>query len=165
MVTFSALLAILSWYKQVSMVSCNISAPKGLTLPETKLTKVSDATCNGLMLIIHYCNGIMGAVAFQITSLTIVYSTVHAGADQRKHQNFASLAFVRGIHRWPVNSPHKGPVTRKMLQFDDVIMSLEKYLTTSNRYPPFPVPIYILPTNFQKKSVLRVLFGPLGGRD
>ena len=34
----------------------------------------------------------------------------------------ASLAFVRGIHRWPVDSPHKGPVTRKMLPFDDVII-------------------------------------------
>ena len=41
---------------------------------------------------------------------------------QSKHQSSASLAFVRGIHRGPVNSPHKGPVTRKMLPFDDVIM-------------------------------------------
>ena len=64
----------------------------------------------------------MGAMASQITSLTIVYSTVYSGADQRKHQSFASLAFVRGIRRWPVNSPHKGPVTRKMFPFDDVIM-------------------------------------------
>ena len=46
----------------------------------------------------------------QITSLTIVYSTVYSGADQRKHQSPASLAFVRGIRRWPVNSPHKWPV-------------------------------------------------------
>ena len=41
---------------------------------------------------------------------------------KEKYQSSASLAFVRGIHRWPVNSPHKGPVTRKMLLFDDVIM-------------------------------------------
>ena len=47
---------------------------------------------------------------------------VFSGADQRKHQSSASLAFVRGIHRWPVNSPHKRPVTRKMFSFDDVIM-------------------------------------------
>ena len=66
----------------------------------------------------------MSAMASQITSLTIVYSTVYSGTDQRKHQNSASLAFVRGIHRWPVNSPHKGPVTRKTCQFDDVIMIL-----------------------------------------
>ena len=64
----------------------------------------------------------MGAMASQITSLTIVYSAVYSGAGQRKHQSSASLAFVRGIHRWPVNSPHKGPVTRKMFPFDDVIM-------------------------------------------
>ena len=42
----------------------------------------------------------MSASASQITSLTIVYSTVHAGTDQRKHQSPASLGFVRGIHRW-----------------------------------------------------------------
>ena len=50
---------------------------------------------------------IMGAMASQTTSLTIVYSTVYSGADHRKYQSSASLAFVRGIHRWPVNSPHK----------------------------------------------------------
>ena len=64
----------------------------------------------------------MGAIASQITSLTIVYSTVYSDADQRKHQSSASLAFVWGIHRGPVNSPHKWPVTRKMFPFDDVIM-------------------------------------------
>ena len=65
-------------------------------------------------IIIHYSDVIMRAMASQITSLTIVYSTVYSGADQRKHQRPASLAFVMGIHRWPVNSSHKGPVTRKM---------------------------------------------------
>ena len=71
----------------------------------------------------HYGDVIMGAVASQITSLTIVYLTVYSDADQRKHQSSASLAFVRGIHRGPVNSPHKWPVTRKMFPFDDVIMA------------------------------------------
>ena len=52
----------------------------------------------------------------------VVYLTVYSGADQRKHQSSASLAFVKGIHRSPVNSPQKGPVTRKMFPFDDVIM-------------------------------------------
>ena len=65
----------------------------------------------------------MGSIASQITSLAIVYSAVYSGADQRKHQSSASLAFVRGIHRGPVNSPHKWPVTRKMFPFDDVIMN------------------------------------------
>ena len=58
----------------------------------------------------HYDDVIMGAMASQITSLTIVYSTVYSGADQSKHQSSASLAFVWGIHRGPVNSPHKWPV-------------------------------------------------------
>ena len=70
----------------------------------------------------HYNDVIMGAIASQITSLTIVFSIVYSDADQRKHQSSASLAFVRGIHRGPVNSPHKWPVTRKMFPFDDVIM-------------------------------------------
>ena len=64
----------------------------------------------------------MSVRASQITSLTIVYSIVYSDADQRKHQSSASLAFVWGIHRGPVSSPHKGPVTRKMFPFDDVIM-------------------------------------------
>ena len=75
---------------------------------------------------IHYDDVIMGAMSSQITSLMIVYSTVYSGADQRKHQSSASLAFVRGIHRGPVNSPHKWPVARKMFPFDDVIMSSHK---------------------------------------
>ena len=70
----------------------------------------------------HYNNVIMGTITSQITRLTIVYSTVYSDADQRKYQSSASLAFVRGIHRGPVNSPHKWPVTRKMFPFDDVIM-------------------------------------------
>ena len=64
----------------------------------------------------------MDAIASQITSLTIVYSTVYSDADQRKQQSPALLGFVRWIHRWPVNSPHKWPVTRKMFPFDDIIM-------------------------------------------
>ena len=70
----------------------------------------------------HYNDVIMTTIASQITSLTIVYSTVYSGADQSKHQRSASLAFVGGIQRGPVNSPHKWPVTRKMFPFDDVIM-------------------------------------------
>ena len=74
--------------------------------------------------LINYCDVIMGAIASQITSFTIVYSIVYSDADQRKHQSSASMAFVRGIHRGQVNSPHKWPVTRKMFPFDDVIMFL-----------------------------------------
>ena len=74
----------------------------------------------------HYNDVIMGAIAPQITSITFVFSIVCSDADQRKHQSSASLAFVRGIHRGPVNSPHKWPVTRKMFPFDDVIMLSEE---------------------------------------
>ena len=63
----------------------------------------------------------------QITSLMTVYSTVYSSADQRKHQSSASLAFVWGIHRSSVNSPHKGPVTQKMFPFDDVIISMQRH--------------------------------------
>ena len=70
----------------------------------------------------------MGSIASQITSLTIVYSAVYSGADQRKHQSSVSLAFVWGIHRGPGNSPHKWPVTRKTFPFDDGIMqSVQKH--------------------------------------
>ena len=82
----------------------------------------SSVTPYGAIRPHHYNDVTMSAMESQITSLTIAYSTVYSGADQRKHQSSASLAFVRGIHRWPVNSPHKGPVTRKMFPFDDVIM-------------------------------------------
>ena len=67
----------------------------------------------------------MSAMTTQIISLTIAYSTVYSGADQRKHQSSAPLAYVIGIHRWPVNFQHKEPGTRKMFPFDDVIMTPE----------------------------------------
>ena len=72
----------------------------------------------------------MSTIASQITSLTIVYSTIYSGADQSKYQSSASLVFVWAIHRGPVNSP---PVTRKMFPFDDVIMLFVKQTPE----PPF----------------------------
>ena len=72
----------------------------------------------------HYSDVKMDTMTSQITNLTIVYLTVYPSADQRKYQSYASLAFVRGIHRWPVSFTHKGPVTRKMFPFDDVTMFL-----------------------------------------
>ena len=78
----------------------------------------------------------MISMASQITGVSIVYSTLCSGADQRKHQSSASLAFVRGIHRWPVDSPHKGPVTRKMFPLDDVITIFFLISLPSWRYHP-----------------------------
>ena len=50
-----------------------------------------------LCISYYYNNAIMGAMASQITSLTIVYSVVYSCVDQRKHQSSASLAFDRRI--------------------------------------------------------------------
>ena len=77
---------------------------------------------------IHRISDTITMVSVQCVSvvLTIVYSTLYSGADQRKHQSSVSLAFVRGIPWWPVNSPHKWPVTRKMFPFDVVIIKISK---------------------------------------
>ena len=75
----------------------------------------------------------MITMASKITGLTIVYPTVYSGADQRKHQSLASLAFARGIHRWPVNSPHNGPVTRK--SFHLMTSSWDLSLKWTDRLP------------------------------
>ena len=90
---------------------CNHKATFYLIVSETKL----------------YCDVIIGAMAPQIAILTIVYATVHSGINKRKHQSSVSLAFVREIHRWPVNSPHKWPVTRKMIPFDDIIRNMQSW--------------------------------------
>ena len=100
-----------------------------------------------------YCHDVMISVMVtQITSFAVVYSTVYSGADQTKHQTSASLAFVRGIHQWPVNSPHKGPVTRKMFPFDDVIMYFARFKkhrvliwqkTKYRNWPHYPITIVL----------------------
>ena len=69
---------------------------------------------------LHYSDVTMSAMGSQITSFTIVDSTVYLGVDQRKHQLCVTGLCVGNS---PVNSPHKGPVTRQMSPFDDVIMS------------------------------------------
>ena len=70
----------------------------------------------------------MNAIPSQITSLFIACSTVDSGADQRRHLSYTSLAFVKESHRWPVNSVHKRPVTRKMFPFDDVIIDFKSWV-------------------------------------
>ena len=69
--------------------------------------------------------------AYQITGVTIIYSTICSGADKKKHQSSASLAFVTRIDRWTVNSPQKGPVTRQKFPFDDVIIYPSGLVATS----------------------------------
>ena len=102
-------------------------------LPEWILTQiyVTKMTSLGCNKRIHYSDVIMSAMVSLIIGFSIVYWTVCLRADQRIHQSSVLLAFVRGIHRWPVNSLHKGPVKRKMVTFYDVIMYLALYVTHS----------------------------------
>ena len=74
----------------------------------------------------HYSDVIMGTKASQITAVSIVSQPfVEAQIKENIKALRASVALARGIHRWPVNSTPKGPVTRKMFQFDSVIMGWE----------------------------------------
>ena len=94
----------------------------------------------------HYYDILMGAMASQITSFTSVNSIVYCGTNQRKHQSSASLAFVSGIHRW--HSPHKGPVTRKMIPFDDVIMRVPFQISLDIWCVVIPWnPLHVLPSD------------------
>ena len=105
---------------------------------------------------IHYNDVIMGAMAYQITSLTIVYSNVYSGTDQRKHQSSASLAFVGGIHRWPVNSLHKWPVTRKI--FVNYSISLSSLCKLIWRHWTYKMPVrYILSSMWIRLSTFSQL--------
>ena len=74
-------------------------------LDQIMIDKTPETKHRGLLITLfpHYNDVIMGAITSQITSLTNVYSIIYSYADQRKHQSAASLAFVRGIHRGPVN--------------------------------------------------------------
>ena len=89
---------------------------------QLKLSSVQERYPHQMLVLHHYSDVIIVAMASQITGLTIVYSAGYSGANQRKHQISTSLAFVRGIHRSLVNSPHRWSVTRKMFLFDDVVM-------------------------------------------
>ena len=84
---------------------------------------------------------------FLCISCELWHLMLYSGEVQRKHQSSASLAFVRRIHRWLVNSPHQWPVTRKMFPFDDVIMSCsnEGHMTDSTCDPKWPMFIWMVP--------------------
>ena len=102
---------------------CDSDSTNQLALKDKSEIELSPiATKKTERVRVHYTDVIMSAMASQITSLTIIYSIVYSGTDEREHQSSASLAFVRGIHRSPVNFPHKWPVTHKLFLFDDFIM-------------------------------------------
>ena len=98
--------------------TCKLARNSKLNELSIKLFTFHTGTC-------HYSDVVMGALMCRSSSLTTVYSTIYSSADQRKYQSSASLTFVMGIHRSPVNSPHKWPVSRKMFPLDDVIMAAE----------------------------------------
>ena len=104
------------------MVELRIYAPLGLNEIIESMNKICENVADNLISLssriqLFVCNLLGKDDVVEI----IIYSTLCSGVDQRKHQSSASLAFVMGIHRWPVNSPNKGPVTRNMFPFDDVI--------------------------------------------
>ena len=104
----------------------DFTGPHFLRIIQTKyrcyvLRIVTHEVITSVLCIHHYSDVIVSAISSQITGVSIVCSTVYSDADKKKWSS-ASLAFVRGIHGWPVNSPRKGRVTRKMFPFDDVII-------------------------------------------
>ena len=94
---------VLILYHNTIEHSCFVNTVRWLVIQMRNIVKVFVIYFS----IFHYNDVIMSAMASQITSVSIVYLTVYSGADQRKHQSSASLAIVRGIPQWPVNSPHK----------------------------------------------------------
>ena len=100
--------SVLNWYFLPHKMQLSGSFKTPFFIIENAFKNLSDKK------IKYYSDNIMGAMASQITCLTIVYSIVYTGAEQRKHHSSVSLAFVQGIH-WRL-------VTRKMFPFDDVIM-------------------------------------------
>ena len=88
---------------------------------------VTGAVLGFAFIIIHYSDATLSAMVSQITGVLIVCLAVCSGAH-KKHQSSASLAFLRRFHRWLVESPRKGPVTREMFPFDDVIMVWDDFI-------------------------------------
>ena len=116
-INFGSLLSLAFWL-------CAICNPITFLRNATLYNKVMypPSLCHDMMTSCeHYGDVIMSAMASQITSLMIAYSIVYLRRS-KQHKSSASLTFVWGINRWPVNSLHKGPVTRKMFPFDDVIV-------------------------------------------
>ena len=91
----------------------------------------------------HYSDVIMGTMASQVTSLTIVYSTVYLGTDKKKHQSLASLALVRGIHRWILRT--KGQWRGKCFHLMTYHEDMGEYITWfhSTTKPCTPILLYI----------------------
>ena len=89
------------------------------------------------IILYHHIDVIMTAMASQITSLTVVYSTVYSDADKRKHQSSASLVFVWGIHRDRWIPRTNGQLRRKCFHF--MTSSCERILCISPSFSNQPI--------------------------
>ena len=118
-------------HSQTSTVEC--SATKGQLHRLTPGPRDCPATSEAILKCAHHSDVIMGAMASQITGVSIVYSAVCSRADQRKHQSSASLAFVRRIYQWLVDSPHKGSVTRMWYVYSHLFPHIFDVQKTINR--------------------------------
>ena len=123
---------VIKWHTKCKMSSIYPGINLKLQSKQTSATRFENIFWDIFEMFTHCGDVIMGVLASQITSLTIVCSNVYSGADQRTHQSSASLAFVWEIHRRPVNSQQKWPVTRKMFPFDDAIMYIWKFILQGN---------------------------------
>ena len=142
--TVNMLILMMTYFSDMSTCNKQIESLSNWILRKNSLTSSFSSVKK-----IHHSDIIMGRTASQFTSVSIVYSIVCSEADQRKHQSSVSLAFVRGIHWWPVNSPHKGPVMQKIFPFDDIIMlynhpTLHTCIpnTTNMKWYTHPIPIW-----------------------
>ena len=110
----------------------------------------------------HHSDAIMRAMASQITGVSIVCSTVGSGADQRKYQSSASLAFVREIHRWLVNSPQKNS------NAENVSIWWRHHESKSSLRTPFlrkyMLEFYIMPRPLKTESCHYGSFSVTGGK-
>ena len=126
-----------SWY-HVNTHKCWNTFICAITQQLTSLSSLFIWAMHPRIMMGHYSEVIVSAVSSQISSVLIVCSTVCPGADQRKHQSCALLAYVREVHRWPMISPQKGPVTWKMYQLGDVMIyctRFDKYKVISIHWP------------------------------
>ena len=101
----------------------------------------------------------MSSMTSQINGVSSVWLTICSGADHRNHKSSVSLEFLKGIHRWLMDSPHKGPVMRRIFPFDDVIMQFchNDVIKWKDfpRYWPFAQGIHRSPVNSSDKGQWR----------
>ena len=110
-----------TWYSDIG--------PGGLELRKSHSLSIRK------LFVSHYGDVIMGTIASQISSHTIVYSTVYSDADQRKHQSSASLAFVWGIYRGPVNSQMASNAKNVSIWWRHHVSPIRRFMAPSRKVP------------------------------